>query len=68
MNAEIHYSTTFFKGKPLIFWAVQWFKMSNDCFYEMYGFNFNPHDYTGLYEIARKKVYPEEAGKTHRFF
>lgn len=33
--------------------------MSNDCFYELYGFNFNPHEYPGLYEEARKRVYGE---------
>ena len=40
--------------------AVQWFKMSNDCFYDLYGFNFNPHDYPGLYERARRIVYPNK--------
>lgn len=37
--------------------AILWFKMSNDAFYELYGFNFNPHDYPYLYEIARDEVY-----------
>lgn len=45
------------RGKTLLQWAVLWFKMSNDAFYELYGFNFNPHDYPMLYEIAREEVY-----------
>lgn len=40
--------------------AVQWFKMSNDCFYDMYGFNFNPHKWGNLYIRARRIVYPNE--------
>ena len=67
MNKEFLYETSFLHGKPLIFWAVQWFKMSNDAFYKMYGFNFNPHEYSGLYEIARRKVYPEIAEKKPLF-
>lgn len=37
--------------------TVQWFKMSNDSFYEKYGFNFNPHEHDALYEKGRKIVY-----------
>lgn len=44
-------------GKPLLFWAVEWFKNSNDNFFYKYGFNFNPHDYPNLYLIARNEVY-----------
>lgn len=33
--------------------GVEWFYMSNDSFFNTYGFNFNPHKY-GLYEICRK--------------
>ena len=47
------------KGVSLLEWAIRWFKMSNDDFYRLYGFNFNPHDYPGLYLLARKKVYGE---------
>ena len=36
--------------------GCQWFKMSNDCFFNLYGFNFNPSQF-GLYEICRKLVY-----------
>lgn len=57
--AEMYYSLRTLRGKTLLEWAVLWFKMSNDGFYSLYGFNFNPHEYDGLYEIARKKVYGE---------
>ena len=40
--------------------AVEWFKMSNDCFYDIYGFSFNPHNWGNLYERARKIVYPDD--------
>lgn len=55
-NLEKKYTSTMYKGKLLLYWAVQWFKMSNDDFFALYGFNFNPHDYPGSYELARKKV------------
>lgn len=35
--------------------TLDWFQMSNDGFYALYGFNFNPHNYPGLYEWGRKK-------------
>ena len=38
--------------------GVEWFKMSNDAFFKKYGFNFNPHEYPGLYEKCRKIVFP----------
>ena len=48
-------------GKLQTFNAVnlgcEWFKMSNDHFYEKYGFNFNPHTIPGLYEKCRRIVY-----------
>lgn len=37
--------------------GCEWFKMSNDDFFEKYGFNFNPHSIPGLYERCRKAVY-----------
>ena len=49
-----------YRGESLLTWAVRWFSMSNDAFYDLYGFNFNPHDYPGLYEAARRRVYPNE--------
>lgn len=48
-----------FKGKSLMYWAIEWFTMSNDTFYALYGFNFNPHNYPNLYEEARNRVYGE---------
>lgn len=53
------YDIASYKGKSLMFWACEWFRMSNDAFYAAYGFNFNPHKYAGLYEAARKRVYNE---------
>ena len=58
-RAKAMYAVRRYKGKSLIEWAVLWFKMSNDAFFRLYGFNFNPHDYTYLYEIARNIVYGE---------
>lgn len=49
-----------FHGKSLMFWALEWFRMNNDSFFKLYGFNFNPHAYPGLYEEARKRVYGKD--------
>lgn len=57
---KIHYKTRNFGGKSLYEWAIIWFKTDNDTFFDLYGFNFNPHEYEDLYEIARRDVYPEE--------
>ena len=54
---ELIYSKKLYKGVSLLDWAIRWFKMDNDAFYNAYGFNFNPHNYVGLYRIARNKVY-----------
>lgn len=51
------YDVTPFRGQSLMYWALEWFKMSNDTFYALYGFNFNPHEYPGLYEEAQKRIY-----------
>lgn len=53
------YSTHYYKGTSYLNWAKRWFLYDNDTFYMMFGFNFNPHDYKGLYEIAKKEVYGE---------
>lgn len=58
-RTKVIYSMQSYKGKSLLEWAIIWFKMSNDDFHTMYGFNFNPHEYVYLYEIARKEVYGE---------
>lgn len=57
---KMYYSTHLLRGKTLLEWAVLWFRMSNDGFYSLYGFNFNPYEYDGLYEIAREVVYGKE--------
>lgn len=54
------YKTRFLRGKSLYEWAIIWFNTNNDVFFDLYGFNFNPHEYEDLYEIARRDVYPEE--------
>lgn len=51
------YDVAQYKGKSLMFWALEWFNMSNDGFYSLHGFNFNPHEYPGLYEAARERKY-----------
>lgn len=40
--------------------GVEWFKMSNDDFFKKYGFNFNPHEYPGLYEKCRRIAHADE--------
>lgn len=57
LRARESYSMQSSRGKSLLEWAIIWFKTSNDAFHAMYGFNFNPHEYPYLYEIARKEVY-----------
>ncbi len=37
--------------------CLDWFRMSNNSFFQKYGFNFNPHEYTGLYDWGRKLIY-----------
>ena len=34
-----------YKGKSLMFWALEWFSMSNEAFEKLYGFSFNPHKF-----------------------
>ena len=51
------YDFVLYKGRSLMFWALEWFRMSNDAFYDLYGFNFNPHSYPGLYEAARTRYW-----------
>ena len=56
-RAKIQYSFLTMRGKSLLQWAVLWFKMSNDAFFDLYWYNFNPHKYPMLYETARAEVY-----------
>lgn len=51
------YDVLMLGSKSLMEWAIIWFTMSNDSFYRLYGFNFNPFKYKGLYEEARKRIY-----------
>lgn len=37
--------------------CIDWFTMTNDIFFETYRFNFNPHEYSGLYEWGRREIY-----------
>lgn len=53
------YDYIIYKGKSLAEWTRLWFKMSNDAFFAIYGFNFNPHKYPNLYNIVRKELYGE---------
>lgn len=55
-----YYNLVPYEGASLMTWAIRWFSMSNDTFYDLYGFNFNPHKYPGLYEATRRRVYPQE--------
>lgn len=54
---KVRYAITPYKGKSLLEWAKIWFKTDNDTFFEVYGFNFNPHVYPYLYDIARDEVF-----------
>lgn len=40
--------------------TVDWFQMDNDTFFRVHGFNFNPHNYPGLYEAGRRIVFRNE--------
>lgn len=54
------YDSIQYKGKSLMFWALEWLSMTNDTFYDLYGFNFNPHKYPNLYEEARQRLWGEK--------
>lgn len=57
---QSRYDELFLNGKSLMYWALEWFSMSNDTFFDLYGFNFNPHNYPGLYEQARERYFKED--------
>lgn len=57
---QVVWSDGHIDGYDMVDLGCDWFRMSNDCFYEAYGFNFNPHNYPGLYERCRNIVYPEK--------
>ena len=52
----VKFSDDTYKSYDAIKMGCEWFKMSNDAFYEYYGFNFNPHQF-GLFERCRKIVH-----------
>lgn len=37
--------------------TIDWFTNTNDSFFSVYGFNFNPHEYPGLYEWGQEQLY-----------
>lgn len=47
------------KSYDLVELGCEWFRMSNDDFYQKYGFNFNPHKYPGLYEKCKDIIFPQ---------
>ena len=51
------YDFIFYKRKSLMHWTLEWFSMSNGAFERLYGFNFNPHKYPGLYDEARERYF-----------
>lgn len=58
-RAKTMYAMRKYKGKSLIDWAVLWFKMSNDAFFRLYGFNFNPFEYP-ICIILREVLFMEK--------
>lgn len=60
-NGMSRYDYLFLNGKSLMFWALEWFSISNDAFFHCYGFNFNPHKYPVLYEQAQTRYFSQEA-------
>ena len=52
----VRFSNGRVKSYDAIALGCEWLKMSNDAFYRLHGFSFNPHEF-GLYEICRRKVY-----------
>ena len=57
---QSRYDELFLNGKSLMYLALEWFSMSNDTFYDLYGFNFHHHNYPGLYEQAREIYFKED--------
>ena len=62
MSTIVNWDKTTLRGVSLMTWALRWFNMSNDAFYRMYGFNFNPHDYPGLYKEAQIRQFGRSKG------
>ena len=58
-RAKTMYAMRKYKGKSLIDWAVLWFKMSNDAFFRLYGFNLI-HLSTHICTILREVLFMEK--------
>ena len=54
----VRFSDNSIKAYDAVKLGCEWFRMSNDAFASIYGFNFNPSEH-GLYERCRKIVYGE---------
>ena len=50
------YSLITKRGKRLLEWGKIWLHTDNDTFFNLYRFNFNPHEYKYLYEILIKEL------------
>jgi len=59
-NIIINYSDGTVKVFNALDLTKQWFSMSNDAFYDLYEFNFNPHKFNGLYENGRKAMFENQ--------
>lgn len=44
--------------------AMKWFRMDNDTFFEVYGFNWVPHG--AIYDTAKRNVERREAAEMER--
>ena len=52
----VRFSNGHLKSYDAIELGCEWLQMSNDAFYKLYGFNFNPHEY-GIYNTCRRRLY-----------
>lgn len=56
---EVKFSDSTVKHFNIYDLCVEWLYMTNDDFYNCYGFNFNPHNFDGVYkkgiELAHRK-------------
>ena len=60
-----YYKHTFIHGKSLWEWTDIWVSMleSNDSFYNLYQFSFNPHEYGNLYLLYQtNRLYKNTRG------
>lgn len=52
----VHFSDGQVKCYNAIELGCIWLKLSNDDFYKLYGFDFNPHEY-GIYNACKRRLY-----------